>query len=105
MTEADDVRTGLQTHPQVWPGVPGRYLAPKMAEDGFGVSDYAVAVLDVLLSGNFVQNVVKTHADVRADVLGASGGTGGHRSFRKWTNQSFFPVVLIKSAPTFICAF
>ena len=64
-----------------------------------------MAVPDVLEAGNFVQNVVKTHADVRADVLGASGGTGGHRSFRKWTNQSFFPVVLIKSARSFICAF
>ena len=73
MDEADDVRTSLQTHPQVRPGVPGRYLAPKMAEDSAGVSDDAVAVPDVLEAGNFVQDVVTTHAD-RADVLGASGG-------------------------------
>ena len=90
---------------QVQPDVHGPYEAPKTAADVADASDAGVGVPDVLEAGNFVQNVVKTHADVSADVLGTSGRTGGHRSFRKWTNQSFFPVVLIKSAPNIICAF
>ena len=68
-----DVRTGLQAHPQVRPDVSGPYLPPKTAKDGAGVSDDAVAVPDVLKAGNFVQNIVQTHADIRADVLRASG--------------------------------
>ena len=90
---------------QVQPDVYGPYEAPKTAADVADASDASRSVLDVLEAGNFVQNVVQTHADIRADVLRASGGTGGHRSFRKWTNQSFFPVVLIKSAPNISCAF
>ena len=105
MSRAEDVRIGPQTRAQVRPDHPGPYLAPKTAEDGAGASDAGVGVPDVLEAGNFTENVVQTHADVagvRADVL---WGSGGHRSFRKWTNQSFFPVVLIKSAPNIICAF
>ena len=69
MDEAADVRTGLQTSAQVGPDHPGPYLAPNSAEDVADASDDAVAVPDVLKAGNFVQNAVQTHADVRADVL------------------------------------
>ena len=71
---------------QVQPDVHRPYEAPKTAADVADASDAGVAVPDVLEAGNFTQNVVQTHADVagvRADVL---GGSGGHRSFRKWTN-------------------
>ena len=72
MDKAADVQTGLQTHPQVRPGVPGPYLVPKTAEDGAGASDDAVAVPDVLEDGKSTRHLVHTLADIteaRADVL------------------------------------
>ena len=76
MDKAADVQTGLQTHPQVRPGVPGPYLVPKTADDDAGASDNAVAVPDVLEDGKSTRHLVQTRADVastRAGVLGDLG--------------------------------
>ena len=64
MDKAADVQTGLQTHPQVRPGVPGPYLVPKKAEDGAGASDNAVAVSDVLEAGKSTRHLSQVSPDL-----------------------------------------
>ena len=77
MDKAADVQTGLQTHPQVQPGVPGPYLVPKTAEAGAGASDDAVAVPDVLEARKSTKSLVQTPADVASAWAGVLGSLGG----------------------------
>ena len=90
---------------QVQPDVHGPYEAPKTAADVADASDAGVGVLDVLEAGNFTQNVVQTHADVGSTSPAGHGLVLVLKVSQKSPQKSFFPVVLIKSAPSFICAF
>ena len=88
MDEADDVRTSLQTKPQVRPDPPRPYLAPNSAADVADASDAGVGVWDVLEAGNFVQTLLWVLPDVVCAGYGGLGGVSSLWRSRKKSNPS-----------------
>ena len=64
-----------------------------------------MGVQDVLEAGNFVQNVIQTHADVGSTSPAGHGLALVLKVSQKSPQKSFFVEAPTKSAPNIICAF